>query len=308
MRIGSETLDNYLDHLRLERRLSPRSVASYRGDLVQHMDYLQRRGARKWSEVDTDVLRRDLARLHRTGRSRRSLQRYRSSLRGFYRFLLQEGWIQEDLVRDLEGPRVRRTLPRSLSIREVQQLLKAASGSHALDLRDRAMIEVAYGTGLRVSELVGLGPEEIDLENRWVRVRGKGDRERVVPLGRPACEAVREFLEKGRPALAREGRPTARLFLNRRGTALSRMGFFRALRKRGQAAGLDPNRLHPHLLRHSFATHLLQAGASLRVVQELLGHRSLTTTEIYTAVDRSYLQKIHRRHHPRGGAQKGGTR
>lgn len=307
MKNGSEMIDVYLDHLRLERRLSPRTVESYRADLIQHIEYLKKRTIRKWSDVDTEMLRRDLARLHKEGRARRSLQRYRSSLRGFYRFMHQERMIDTDPVQDLEGPRSQRSLPGCLSIREIKRILKATEGSEPLDLRDRAMIEVAYGAGLRVSELIGLGPEEIDLENRWVRVRGKGDRERVVPIGTPACSSVREFIEQGRPHLGKK-KQSARLFLNRRGTPLSRMGFFRVLRKRGEAAGLDPTRLHPHLLRHSFATHLLQAGASLRVVQELLGHSSMSTTEIYTAVDRSYLQKIHRRHHPRGGVQKGGTR
>jgi integrase/recombinase XerD len=167
------------------------------------------------------------------------------------------------------------------------------------------MLEVAYGAGLRVSELLELGAEECDLKNRWVRVRGKGNRERVVPLGKAACEATRRYLRSARAQLAAK-RQSDHLFLNRRGGKLSRMGFYRVLRKRGMAAGLDTDRLHPHMLRHSFATHMLQGGASLRVVQELLGHRSLTTTEIYTAVDRGYLQQIHRRHHPRGGGKKGG--
>ncbi len=305
MRITTDSIDAYLDHLRLERRLSPRTVEAYRSDLSQHIATLERSGCRSFSRVDTERLRSDLARLHEEGKGRRSQQRYRSSLRGFYRYLQTQGWIDVNPATELEGPKVGRTLPRSLSIREIERLLDAIDGCGPLDLRDRAMIEVAYGTGVRVSELVGLGAEAIDLESRWVRVYGKGDRERVVPLGRAACAAVERYLRESRSALAR-GRTTSRLFLNRRGQPISRMGFFRILRRRGAAAGFDPHRLHPHLLRHSFATHLLQAGASLRIVQELLGHRSLTTTEIYTAVDRSYLQRIHRRHHPRGGSKKGG--
>lgn len=299
-----EALDAYLDHLRLERRLSAQTVLAYRSDLAQHLDFLASRKCGALSSVDTEILRYDLARLHGEGRARRSQQRYRSSLRGFYRFLATEGWIAADPCGELEGPRVTRRLPESLTIAEVERLIDAAGGRGPLDLRDRAMIEVAYGAGLRVSEMVGLGAEGIDVENRCVRVHGKGDRERIVPLGRPAIAAVRRYLLRGRPDLL-HGRRCDHLFLNQRGGVLTRMGFFRILRRRASAAGLSPQRVHPHLLRHTFATHLLQNGASLRVVQELLGHRSLTTTEIYTAVDATYLRQIHRKHHPRGSASKG---
>jgi integrase/recombinase XerD len=299
-----EALDTYLDHLRLERRLSQQTVLSYRSDLTQHLVFL--RGARcaSFSDVDTEILRRDLARLHGEGRARRSQQRYRSSLRGFYRFMVSEGRLAADPCGDLEGPRVTRRLPESMSVEEVERLIDAAGGREPLDLRDRAMIEVAYGGGLRVSELVSLGAEGVDIENRCVRVHGKGNRERIVPLGRPAIAAVRKYLHDGRAGLLR-GRRNDRLFVNQRGGALTRMGFFRILRRRAVGAGLSPARIHPHLLRHTFATHLMQNGASLRVVQELLGHRSLTTTEIYTAVDATYLRQIHRKHHPRGSTAKG---
>jgi integrase/recombinase XerD len=301
---GEGALNAYLDHLRLERRLSAQTVLSYRSDLTQHLAFLDSVERVALAAVETEILRRDLARLHEEGRARRSQQRYRSSLRGFYRFLTQEGWIARDPSGDLEGPRVTRRLPESLTIEEMERLILAASGSEPLDLRDRAMIEIAYGGGLRVSELVGLGAEGVDVENRCAHVHGKGDRERIVPLGRPAIAATRRYLRRGRPELIRNRR-SDRLFVNQRGGPLTRMGFFRVLRRRAIAAGLDPRRIHPHLLRHTFATHLLQNGVSLRVVQELLGHRSLTTTEIYTAVDATYLRQIHRKHHPRGSAAKG---
>jgi integrase/recombinase XerD len=307
LRNGQELIDSYLDHLRLERRLSPQTVASYRADLAQHLRFLEAKHCNGWSQVTTETLRSDLARLHQEGRARRSQQRYRSTLRGFYRFLQGQSWSDSDPSADLEGARLRRTLPKSLSIRQVARLIDASSGTEPLDLRDRAMLEVAYGAGLRASELLDLGAEDCDLKQRWVRVRGKGNRERVVPLGRAACDALRRYLRDARAKLASK-KPADSLFLNRRGGRLSRMGFFRVLRKRGTAAGLDAGRLHPHMLRHSFATHMLQGGASLRIVQELLGHQSLTTTEIYTAVDRGYLQQIHRRHHPRGGGKKGARR
>jgi integrase/recombinase XerD len=299
---GEEILGAYLDHLRLERRLSIRTIEAYRADLGQHLVWLAEHGRRGPESVDAEALREDLARLHEAGRSRVSQQRYRSSLRGFYRHLTREGWIPADPSADLEGPRVRRRLPRCLSIEEMDRLLAAATGDSPLEFRDRAMIEVAYGAGLRVSELVGLGAEDCDLEGRVVRVRGKGDRERLVPLGESACEAVRAYLREGRPLLGRKKR-SHRLFLNRFGGGFSRMGFYRVLVRRGGAAGIAADRLHPHILRHSFATHLLEGGASLRIVQELLGHRSLSTTEIYTGVDRGFLRKVHRRFHPRGGGE-----
>lgn len=307
MRNGPELLDAYLDHLRLERRLSPQTVVSYRADLIQHLDFLERRGCTHFGEVETETLRADLGRLHQEGKARRSQQRYRSSLRGFYRFLRSQSWNDGDPSCELEGPKTQRSLPKSLTVKEIDRLLESVAGADPLQVRDRAMLEVAYGAGLRVSELLGLGVEEVDLENRWVRVRGKGNRERVVPLGETACSAVRHYLHHSRAQLAGK-RVSNSLFLNRRGGTLSRMGFFRVLRKRGAGAGLRSDRLHPHLLRHSFATHMLHGGASLRIVQELLGHRSLATTEIYTGVDRGYLQQIHRRHHPRGGRTKGGPR
>ncbi|MBD3160953.1 MAG: tyrosine-type recombinase/integrase, partial [Candidatus Eisenbacteria bacterium] len=244
------TLEAYLDHLRLERRLSPRTVAAYRADLLQHLRFLGDGAETSWGEITTDRLREDLARLHRGGRNRRSQQRYRSSLRSFYAFLLAQSWIDADPSSDLEGPRVPRRMPHALGIREVRRLLEGCPQEAPLDLRDRAMLEVAYGAGLRASELVGLGVESIDLERRLVRVVGKGGRERIVPLGVPACESVRRYLDRGRAPLRGRKRSGA-LFLNRRGDALSRMGFFRVLRKRGAGAGLDPRRLHPHLLRHS---------------------------------------------------------
>lgn len=295
-----ELLSVYLEHLRLERRLSARTIDSYRADLAQHLDLLAQLGCSSIDQVDTEALRADLARLHEAGRSRSSQQRYRSSLRGFYRYVTREGWVAKNPAVDLEGPRTSRRIPRALSRDEIGRLLAATRGKSPLDVRDRAMIEVAYGAGLRVSELVGLGAEECDIENRIVRVRGKGDKERLVPLGRPACQAIKAYLSEGRPRIAQGGR-SRRLFLNRRGDALSRMGFYRILVRRGRVAGIRRSHLHPHILRHSFATHLLEGGASLRIVQELLGHRSLATTEMYTAVDRGFLQKVHRRYHPRGG-------
>lgn len=205
-----------------------------------------------------------------------------------------------DPAADLEAPGRVRDVPRILGETEVESLLESCGGAGPLDRRDRAMVEVAYGSGLRVSELVGLGSEDVDFRESWLRVRGKGRKERMVPLGRPARDALRAYLSHGRPALLGESRDPGRIFLNARGRPLSRMGFWLILQRRGSAAGLPGSKLHPHILRHSFATHLLTHGASLRVIQELLGHSSLRTTEIYTTVDRDYLHRMHHEYHPRG--------
>jgi integrase/recombinase XerD len=293
-------LDGWLFHLAYERRLSPRTVAAYRADLSRHLDYLGRKGIENWERVTPDCLREALAELHDEGKAPRSRQRARSSLRGFYRWLARERKVTADPAAELEGPPKVKEVPRTLTEEEIDRLLEACGGAGELDRRDRALLEVAYGAGLRVSELVGLGNDDLDLRERWLRVRGKGRKERIVPLGKPALQSLRIYFSAVRRRLLKTNRDPGTVFLNSRGGRLSRMGFWLILRRRARDAGLERLRVHPHVLRHSFATHLLQRGASLRVIQELLGHASLSTTEIYTAVDRDYLHRIHREFHPRG--------
>ena len=292
-------LEGWIFHLAFERRLSPRTVSAYRSDVAGHLDFLRQCGLRRIEEATPDLLRESLARLHDLGSAPRSRQRARSSWRGFYRWLCEQRVITTDPSADLEGPSAPRRLPRSLSEAEVEALLSAAGGAAPRHRRDRALLEVAYGAGLRVSELVGLRPEQINLHEQWVRVVGKGSKERLLPLGAPALSALRAWLEGPRAAVLGRRRDPGVLFLNARGGALTRVGFWKILRRRAQQAGLCAG-VHPHLLRHSFATHLLRGGASLRVVQEMLGHRDLSTTEIYTAVDREFLSRMHREYHPRG--------
>jgi len=293
-------LEGWEVHLSFERRLSPRTVAAYRADLAGHLAFLQARGIARPEQVTAEHLREYLAELHDRGHAPRSRLRVRSALRGFYRWLVRERRIEADPSADLEGPRRVKEVPRTLTEEEIGRLLEACGGPRDLDRRDRALLEIAYGTGLRVSELVGLGNEEVDLRENWVRVRGKGRKERVVPLGQPARNALRAYFHQVRPQLLGERRDPGTIFLNARGGPLTRMGFWLILRRRARQAGLNLRAVHPHVLRHSFATHLLQRGASLRVIQELLGHSSLSTTEIYTAVDRNYLHRVHREYHPRG--------
>ena len=293
-------LDGFVEYLAFERRLSPRTVEAYASDVHAYLDALEEWAVDPLSGISTEILREYLARLHDLGHAASSRQRTRSALRSFYRHLVARGQMPEDPTRELEAPAKRRSLPRVLTVEKIETLLAACEGETAPAVRDRALIETAYGTGMRVSELVGLGNEDVDRRDRWARVRGKGSKERLLPLGDPAAEAIGLYLGGARASLLGRRSDPGRLFLNQRGGPLTRMGFWKILRKRAAEAGLATREVHPHVLRHSFATHLLHGGASLRVVQELLGHSSLKTTEIYTAVDRDYLRHVHHEFHPRG--------
>jgi integrase/recombinase XerD len=262
----------------LAARRAPRTVDAYRRDLADLARYLGRSPA----DASTDDLQAWLADLRGRGQASSSVARRAAAARSFYNHLVLLGRREDNPAAELDLPRRRTRLPRTLSPGEVERLIQAANGTTPRTLRDRALVELLYGAGLRVSEAVGLDRGRIDLDNRVVRCLGKGDKERIVPLGREGVEAVRRYLARGRPFLDRRHRPE--LFLNAQGGALTRAGAFLILRRLAAKAGLDPTRVHPHLLRHSFATHLLEGGADLRSVQEMLGHADLGTTEIYTHV------------------------
>jgi site-specific recombinase XerD len=269
-------LDGFLALLAARR--SPRTVDAYRRDLTALGAFL----GGPVSRARLDDLERYMAQLRADGLSPATLARRTASARAFFRHLQLIGARGDNPAAELASPRRVRTLPRTLSAGEAERLIEAASGVSPRALRDRALVELLYGAGVRVSEAMGLDKGGVDLDERLVRVVGKGGKERVVPLGREAAEALRRYLARGRPHLDRRHRPE--LFLNAKGGALTRAGAFLILRRLAGAAGLDPARVHPHLLRHSFATHLLEGGADLRSVQELLGHADLGTTELYTHV------------------------
>ena len=259
-------------------RLAPRTVDAYRRDLANLHAFLDKDVAR----VTPEELESWVATMRADGLAASTIARRVSAVRAFFRHLVVIGMRDENPAASVQLPRRARTLPRALSPAETERLIDAASGATPRSLRDRALVELLYGAGLRVSEAVGLEKNGVALEERVVRVLGKGDKERLVPLGRPAAEAVRRYLALGRPHLDRRYRPE--LFLNARGGPLTRAGAFLILRRLAERAGLEPARIHPHLLRHSFATHLLEGGADLRSVQEMLGHADLATTELYTHV------------------------
>jgi integrase/recombinase XerD len=286
-----------LDELRTGRRLSPRTLDAYARDLDDYAAFATRHDVGSWGTVSPTLVDGYFAHLHRRGLAAATVARRRAALRGFHGWLQRRAEAEDDPLALLPAPRRDRRLPHVLSVEDIERLIAQPQGERPLALRDRALFELAYGSGLRVSELVGLERRSLHLRERSVSVAGKGDKQRAVPFGRAAAGALQRYLEHGRPALCERARHD-RVFANARGGPLSRMGFWKILRRHAQAAGLA-TRVHPHALRHSFATHLLQGGADLRVVQELLGHASVATTAIYTHLDRAYLREVHRTFHPR---------
>ena len=286
----------------LGARRAERTVDAYRRDLGDLAGFLRASPA----TARTEDLERWIAEQRSRGLAPSSIARRAAAARTFYGHLVLLGIRPDNPAAEIELPRRRRRLPRSLSPGEVERLLAAANGVTPRALRDRALVELLYGAGLRVSEAVGLDRGRVDLEDRLVRPVGKGDKERVVPLGREAVEALRRYLARGRPFLDRRHRPE--LFLNAQGGALTRAGAFLILRRLAERAGLDPARVHPHLLRHSFATHLLEGGADLRSVQEMLGHADLATTELYTHVSDRRRRETYFRAHPHAVRRKDGVR
>jgi len=291
-------LERFEEFLLLEQGASPRTIAAYRTDLARLADWAVRHDVRRPADLTAAHLREFVYHVKDAGLAPSSMRRAISSLRTWYRFLLSEGVVAADPSERLEAPRRWRALPDVLSAEEIDRLIGAVGLDEPLCFRDRAMLELAYSAGLRVSEWTGLGVADVVLDAMVVRVFGKGGKERLVPIGRQAAGAVATYLRELRPRLER-GAGTGRLFLNARGTPLSRMGAWGILRKYVEAAGITKT-VTPHTLRHSFATHLLQGGADLRAVQEMLGHADISTTQVYTHIDREHLRQVHRQHHPRG--------
>ncbi len=294
---GNADIDRFLDNLWAERGLSANSLQSYRLDLFRLKKQLTVRGKTLLTATREDLLS-ILAAEVRLGKSPRSVSRYLSAYRQFYRWLVREGEIDNDPVALIESPKTGRGLPKALTETQVESLLAAPDPETLLGIRDRAMLELMYATGLRVSELTGLELSNLNLNQGVVRVIGKGRKERLVPLGDAAYESLKEYLAAGRPALL-NGAQTDFVFVTARKSGMTRQAFWYMVRR--YAARCDiPQELSPHMLRHSFATHLLNHGADLRVVQLLLGHSDLSTTQIYTHIAREGLKRMHERHHPRG--------
>ena len=289
--------EEYEDHLTYERGLSSHTVAAYFRDLRQWQNFIQELGVSGPAYVTPKQLREWIFSLKEEGLAPSSIRRSQSALRSYYRFLLAEGMVEEDPTDRMESPRVDRRLPEFLSLEETLRFLQAADASRVLYWRDRAILEFLYASGVRVSELVNLQLINLDLEGSFATIFGKGSKERLVPLGGPAIRALHRYLCDVRPGLD-AGHGEGRVFLNARGRPLRRKSVWVLVKDAARRAGLAKD-ISPHTIRHTFATHLVERGADLAAVQELLGHSDISTTQIYTHLDRDYLRKVHRRYHPR---------
>jgi integrase/recombinase XerD len=290
-------VERFDDFLALEQGASVQTSSAYKLDVSRFVTYAWVKGAKAPTEVGARIVRDYVYHLKDLGLAPASIRRNVSAVRTYFKFLLGEGHLVRDPSERLETPKRWRTLPEVLGVDEVEKLLTAPSLDEPLAFRDRAMLELAYGAGLRVSEWISLGVRDVMLRDHLVRVFGKGAKERLVPIGRKAIGATAVYLRELRPSLEK-GEGKGILFLNSRGQPLSRMGAWKILRKYVKQAGITKP-VSPHTLRHSFATHLLEGGADLRAVQEMLGHVDISTTQIYTHIDREYLRSVHRQFHPR---------
>ncbi len=296
--LGDPHLDAYLNHLLVEKGLAATTLEAYGNDLVRFLAFSRRQGTRELARADSALILRYLIHLRREGLSARSRARHLISLRGLYRHLVHEKIIRQNPAAVVDLPRVGLKLPNVLSVSEVKALLAVPDTTKPTGLRDAAMLELLYAAGLRVSELIHVNCIDVNLEAGFIRVVGKGDRERLVPIGSHAQKKIRRYLGQGRSRQLK-GIVSPTLFVARQGKPMTRQGFWKLLRRHATGAGITKP-VTPHSLRHSFATHLLEGGADLRVVQELLGHADIATTQIYTHVARQQLKDTHRRFHPRG--------
>jgi integrase/recombinase XerD len=287
----------YLDFLVVEKGLSSNSITAYAADIARFLDFLESRGFESLDHVDITVILAWLVHLTREGLAPKSRARHLITIRGLFRFLVNEKFMPVNPVKEVDIPRTGRPLPDIITVPEVAALLDAIDTTHPRELRNAAMLEIMYGAGLRVSELIHLHTQDVNLDANIVRVTGKGDKERMVPLGTRAAIVTREWKDRGRPRMLKNI-TSPYLFTARAGKPMTRQGFWKIIKKYAVSAGISRN-VTPHTLRHSFATHLLEGGADLRSVQIMLGHTDISTTQIYTHISRDYLLRMHERYHPR---------
>lgn len=292
-------VDRFIRHLAIERGLSTNYQMSVQQSLQHFLQWSEERGCREVRALKLADLTAFLAERKAQEISAGTQRLNLIALRVFFRFLHQRGWVERDEAEGLVAPKLGRHLPRVLRVEDIESVIEAIDERSHLGLRDRAIIELFYSSGLRLSELASIGVDQVNLEERMLRVTGKGAKTRLVPLGKRAKQALMDYLEGERPRLATL-KSGGEIFLSQQGNRLTRQRIWQMLKERAVQAGLDPKVLHPHALRHSFATHLLGNGADLRVIQEMLGHADIGTTQIYTHVDHSRLKEVHRRFHPRG--------
>ncbi len=293
-----QLLDQFLHYLVVEKGLSRNTIEAYSHGLTRFFDHLREKEIQTVRDIGKLDVQGFLLTLRKKNLKTKSIVRNLSAIRGFFRFLIQEGILETNPVEDLESPKVAKTLPEILSLKEIEQILEQPNLQTPLGIRDRAMLEMLYATGMRVSELTHLPTHQVNLEGGYVLLYGKGSKERIVPLGSEAIKWVALYLKTARGILSK-GKDNSSLFINRSGKGMSRQRFWKNLKVYAERAGLR-KRITPHLLRHSFASHLLERGADLRSVQMMLGHVDISTTQIYTHVSGEKLKKVHKRYHPRG--------
>jgi integrase/recombinase XerD len=291
-------VDAFLHYLVIEKGLLPNTIRAYGRDLNALADTLEEQGITDPRRIGPDAIELHAVRLSKRGLSATSRARMLSAIKHFHRFLEREGMGSQDAVERVMRPKIGRRMPHVLTLAQVEALIEAPEAGTPLGMRDRAMLELAYGAGLRVSELCGLKLDQLHLKQEIVAITGKGGKQRVVPFGRAASRALATYLDHGRPFLL-NGRLSPVVFVNARGSGISRVGFFKRMKEHAATAGIA-RKVSPHVLRHSFATHLLEGGADLRLVQELLGHADIATTQVYTHVDTRHILEAHRAFHPRG--------
>ena len=293
-----EQIIDYLHYLTIERGLSQNTRKSYERDLEQYLTFLTEQHITDWQAVDRVLILSFLQQLQQSGKSSATIIRMVSSLRRFHQFLRQERFTDHDPMQHIDSPKKQQKLPDTLSLSEVERLIETPDTKEVLGIRDRAILEVMYATGLRVSELIGLQLKDLHLSMGLLQTTGKGDKERIVPLGDLAIQWIETYLEEARPFLTRKHPEESHLFVNNHGKQLSRQGIWKNLKALVRKAGITKN-VTPHTLRHSFATHLLENGADLRTVQELLGHADISTTQIYTHITKKRMTEVYKQHFPR---------
>lgn len=289
-------IEAFLEYMRVERRMTANTKQAYASDLTQYVSTLTQLSVTSWEDVTRTHIVKHLEELSRAGRATSSLRRALSSIRTFHHYLKMKGVTSTDPAVYLDAPKSERHLPDTWSQEEVETLLESVPVSDPLALRDRAMLELLYGTGMRVSELLDLNVEDLQFDLGYLQCTGKGESSRIIPVSGVAQTFVERYLSQARNGIG--GRETNALFLNGRGGRLSRQGFWKMIKKRAKEAGIEKD-ITPHVLRHSFATHLLENGADLRAIQQMLGHADLSTTQIYTHVNKARLHEVYRKHHPR---------
>ena len=303
-KINQNPVEEYLMHLKIERGLADNSIESYQRDIKHYTQFLEKEKINDWNEIDRYVIVLFLQRLKESGKSDNSIIRMTSSLRQFHQFMRQEKFTIKDVMQSVDTPKKAETLPKVMSMKEVEKLLETPDTETEIGLRDRAILEVMYATGLRISELINLKMNELHLTMGFIQTIGKGNKERILPIGGMAIQYLNEYLEDSRPIFeSRSAEESPYVFLNSRGKGLSRQGVWKNIKKTVQLAGIKQN-VTPHMIRHSFATHLLENGADLRIVQELLGHSDISTTQIYTHITKARMKDIYKEYHPRATIEK----